>query len=77
MTTVEPANVICQSWTNNTDNKMTTLAKQMTAIWDKSIFAPDKSPFIFKSVKIDRNEEISHGCFRGVKAIYPLSDQIG
>ena len=56
---------------------MTTLAKQMTAIWDKSIFAPDKSPFIFKSVKIDRNEEISHGCFRGVKAIYPLSDQIG
>ena len=53
------------------------MAKQMTAIWDKSLFAPDNSPFIFKSVKIDRNEEISRGCFRGVKAICPLSDQIG
>lgn len=66
MTYFEPANVVCQSWTN----------KWSPAIWDKSIFAPDKSPLIFLSVKNDKNEDTV--ALAVVKAIlYPLSDQIG
>ena len=42
------------------------LDQQMTVIWDKSIFAPDKSPLIF--LKCEKWQEWRYSCFRGCQS---------